>query len=74
MKNSSQNETLIRQIIEDWAKAVRYRDMGGIMANHAANIVMFDVPELFQSTGIDPYCKTWGIFFRHTKPGVFDIQ
>jgi ketosteroid isomerase-like protein len=68
------NEMQIRQLVENWAKAVRDKDMDTILAKHSDDIVMFDVPEPFQSIGIDAYRKTWDIFFKYTKPGVFDIQ
>ncbi len=35
---------------------------------------MYDVPEPFQSKGIDAYRDTWDTFFSGTKPGIFDIQ
>src|ERR1700761_4919665 len=68
------NETQIRQLVENWAKAVRERDMEGILAHHHSDIIMFDVPAPFQSVGIDAYQKTWDIFYKYTKPGVFDIR
>jgi ketosteroid isomerase-like protein len=37
-------------------------------------MIMFDVPEPFQSIGIDAYRRTWETFYRYTKLGVFDIQ
>ncbi len=43
------NEIQIRTLIETWAKAVRERDINGILAHHARDIVMFDVPPPFQS-------------------------
>ena len=74
MNSSNNNEPLIKQLIENWAKAVRNRDMEKILAHHADDIIMFDVPEPFQSIGIDAYKKTWDIFFRYTELGVFDIE
>jgi uncharacterized protein (TIGR02246 family) len=74
MENTNNNEILIRQLVENWAKAVRDKDMDLILAHHADDIVMFDVPEPFQSIGIDAYRKTWDMFFKYTEPGVFDIQ
>jgi uncharacterized protein (TIGR02246 family) len=68
------NEAQIKQLIEKWAKAVRNEDMDAILAHHSDDIVMFDVPPPFQSVGIDAYRKTWDIFFKYTRPGVFDIQ
>jgi ketosteroid isomerase-like protein len=69
-----ENEIQIKQLIENWAKAVRDRDLQKILAYHSDDIVMYDVPKPFQSVGIDAYRKTWDIFFKYTKPGIFDIQ
>jgi ketosteroid isomerase-like protein len=68
------NEVLIRELIENWAKAVRDKDYDAILAHHSKDIVMYDVPEPFQSVGIDAYKKTWDIFFGGTQLGGFDIQ
>ena len=68
------NEEQIRQLVENWAKAVRNKDIDAILAHHSKDIVMYDVPEPFQSVGIDAYRKTWDLFFAFTKSGVFDIQ
>ncbi len=68
------NETLIRQLVENWAQAVRDRDINVILAHHSNDLVMFDVPEPFQSIGIDAYRNTWDMFFKYSEPGVFDIQ
>lgn len=71
---TEENEIQIRQLVEDWAKAVRKKDIDKISAHHSDDIVMYDVPKPFQSIGIDAYRKTWELFFAFTKPGVFDIQ
>jgi ketosteroid isomerase-like protein len=65
----------IREIIERWAKAVRDKDFGGILARHATSILMFDVPPPFESRGIEAYRETWDLFYS-TQPGpiAFDIQ
>jgi ketosteroid isomerase-like protein len=68
------NENEICELIENWAKAVRNKDMAGILNHHSENFVMYDVPEPFESAGIDAYRKTWDMFFKYTKPGVFDIH
>jgi ketosteroid isomerase-like protein len=69
------NETRIRTLIDDWARAVRAKDMDGVLANHANNIVMFDVPLPLQSRGMEEYRKTWELFFDHSPggPGAFDV-
>ncbi len=73
-ENIKENEVQIRQLIEGWAAAVRRGDLKTILAHHADNIVMYDVPKPFQSVGIEAYRKTWDTFFKYTRPGVFDIQ
>jgi hypothetical protein len=47
----------------------------GIRANHAPNILMFDVPPPFLSRGLDAYTSTWQIFFPlQAKPIAFDFE
>ncbi len=46
------NEHEIRRLVEDWAAAVRARDLEGAVAHHADDIVMFDVPLPLQSRGM----------------------
>ncbi|MGH9881033.1 MAG: YybH family protein, partial [Pyrinomonadaceae bacterium] len=68
------DEAAIRDLVENWAKAVRHQDLNGILANHSPDILMFDVPRPLQSRGIEAYRKTWDLFFAWAKDyGVFDI-
>jgi len=68
------NEEQIRQLIENWAEAVRQKNIDNILAYHSDDFIMFDVPPPFQSVGIEAYKKTWDTFFKYTKQGVFDIR
>jgi uncharacterized protein (TIGR02246 family) len=72
-RNSSKAQ--IRALIETWARAVRAKDMDGVLANHTDDIVMLDVPMPLQSKGIGPYKKTWELFFDHNPggPGSFNV-
>lgn len=74
MQKSSDNEKQIRELIENWANAVRNKDIDTILAHHSKDMVMYDVPEPLQSIGIDAYRETWDLFFAFTKKGVFDIE
>jgi ketosteroid isomerase-like protein len=74
MQNSTGNESQIKTLIENWAAAVRNKDIEKTLAHHSNDFVMYDVPEPFQSIGIDEYRKTWDLFFKYTKQGVFDIH
>jgi uncharacterized protein (TIGR02246 family) len=69
------NEAAIRELVESWARAVRAKDLDGILANHSTDILMFDVPPPLQSKGIEAYKKTWELFFSWSNdPVVFDIK
>ena len=73
--NSTTDEAVIRELVENWARAVRAKDLDGILANHSPEILMFDVPLPAQSKGIEAYKKTWDVFFAWFQDsGVFDIQ
>lgn len=68
------DEAEIRKLIENWAEAVRTKNLDGIMAHHSSEILMFDVPPPAQSKGIAAYKKTWDVFFAwFQNSGVFDI-
>ena len=67
--------TQIRTLIEKRAKAVHIGDMEGVLADHAADIVMFDVPPPEDGVrGIDAYRETWPSFFEWQRTGaIFEI-
>lgn len=69
------DEARIRTLVESWAEAVRAKDMDGVLAHHADDIVMFDVPMPLQVRGMDEYRKTWELFFANSPggPGSFDV-
>ena len=59
------DESTIRTLIERWASAAQAGDIEAVVADHAADIVMFDVPPPEDGArGIDAYRKTWPPFFR----------
>ena len=69
------DEARIRSLLEAWADAVRRHDLPAILAHHAPDIVMFDLPPPLQCKGIKAYAQTWDLFFRYHTPGTaFDFQ
>ena len=71
MTDSEQIETLIRS----WAAAVHRGDMEAVLAGHATDIVMFDVPPPDRGVrGIDAYRATWPPFFAWQQEAVFEIE
>src|SRR3954451_25483425 len=69
------DEAQIRTLIERWAAAVHEGDMNTVLADHADEIVMFDVPPPDDGVrGIDAYRDTWPAFFNwQRESGSFDI-
>lgn len=67
--------TQITELIERWARAVHAGDMAGVLADHADDIVMFDVPPPHEGVrGVAAYRHTWPPFFRWQAHGaVFEI-
>ena len=72
----TRNEDQIRTLIERWAEAVHAGDMDGVLADHAHDIVMFDVPPPYDGVrGIDAYRETWPPFFEWQRRGAsFEIE
>ena len=75
MSNGQDAEAAIRALIESWADAVQRQDIETIVARHATNFLMFDVPPPNELRGIDAYRDSWAPFFDHFKDGgVFAIE
>lgn len=70
------NEEQIRTLIGDWTAAVQRCDLAAVLADHADDIVMFDVPPPQQGVrGIDAYRESWAPFFEWLATGaVFEIE
>jgi ketosteroid isomerase-like protein len=74
-ESSSADAVRVRALLEAWADAVRRHDVPAILAHHAPDMVMFDLPPPLQCRGIKSYEQTWELFFRFHRPGAaFDLQ
>lgn len=64
------DERVIREMIEQWADAVHKGDLDTVLADHADDIVMFDVPPPYEGVrGLDAYRATWPSFFEWQATG-----
>jgi uncharacterized protein (TIGR02246 family) len=64
-----ETELHIRTLIERWADAVQRQDLETVMADHATDMVMFDVPPPNELRGIKAYRQSWAPFFEYLKQG-----
>jgi uncharacterized protein (TIGR02246 family) len=72
----SDDEARIRTLITNWAEAVHRGDLDGVLADHAQDIVMYDVPPPHEGIhGLDAYRASWPPFFAWQAQGAsFDIE
>lgn len=75
MDATGTDEAGIRELVRRWAEAVHAGDLDTVVADHADDIVMFDVPPPHDGVrGIDDYRDVWPPFFQWQSSGaVFEI-
>jgi uncharacterized protein (TIGR02246 family) len=67
--NPTDDEAAIRRLIEAWAAAIRAKDLGGVLAHHTDDVLMFDVPPPVAVRGMAAYRETWPPFFTALTQG-----
>jgi len=73
-KEDAMAEDLIRQRVENWAKALRAKDIDGLMSLYAPDIVSFDLDPPLRYGGTDNKRSAWQEFFAlHTGPIGYEI-
>jgi uncharacterized protein (TIGR02246 family) len=71
----SDAEQNVRALFKRWATAVHVGDLDAVLADHADDIVMFDVPPPDDGVrGLAAYRETWPPFFEWQRSGAsFDV-
>ena len=68
-------EALIRQRVEDLAKAIRARDIDGVISLYAPNIVSFDIDPPLRYGGADNKRRAWQEFSAiYTGPIAYEVR
>ena len=62
-KNKAIDEAQIRQLIDGWAKALRAKDVNGVMFGYASDVLTFDIVPPLQYLGTDAYRKNYEEWF-----------
>src|SRR5262245_22084880 len=66
---------LVRERVEKWTKAVRAKDVDGVMSLYAPNIVSFDLDPPLRYGGADNKCQAWQkLFAAFTGPIGYDVN
>jgi ketosteroid isomerase-like protein len=68
-------EALIRQRVKDLAKAIRAKDIDGVMSFYASNIVSFDLDPPLRYAGADRKRRAWQeVFAAYTGPIAYEVR
>ena len=68
-------EALIRQRIEDLAKAIHTKDINGVMSLYASDIVSFDIDPPLRYIGADRKRRAWQeVFAAYAGPIVYEVH
>ncbi len=62
-KDKATGEARIRQLIDGWARALRAKDIEGVMSHYARDILLFDLAPPLQYQGANAYRKNWEEWF-----------
>jgi ketosteroid isomerase-like protein len=74
-KEQAMAEALIRQRVEDWAKAVRAKDVDRVLSLYGPSIVSFDLDPPLRYAGADSKRRAWQEFFAaHTGPIAYEVR
>ena len=66
----TENEDDLRARVHRWIAAIQACDLDGVAADHADDIVLFDVPPPYDGIrGIDAYRDSWPMFFEYLAGG-----
>ncbi|MFD5401366.1 YybH family protein [Streptomyces griseorubiginosus] len=74
--DAGDDEAQIRALVTAWAAAVHRGDLAGVVADHAQDIVLYDVPPPhYGIRGLAAYRAHWPPFFAWQAQGAcFDIE
>jgi uncharacterized protein (TIGR02246 family) len=74
-KEEAMADAVVRQRVEDYAKAVRAKDIDGVMSLYAHDIVSFDVEPPLRYAGAENKRRAWQAFFAaYTGPVSYDVR
>jgi ketosteroid isomerase-like protein len=74
-KEEAVAEALIRERVEDWAKAIHRKDVDGVMSLYAPNIVSFDLDPPLRYAGADNKRHAWQkLFAAYTGSIAYEVR
>jgi uncharacterized protein (TIGR02246 family) len=69
-KGKVNSEAQIRELVDNWVKAVRAKDIDGVMSHYAPDLLSFDVMPPLQYVGAEAYRKLWEMCFNEFQGSI----
>jgi uncharacterized protein (TIGR02246 family) len=74
-ENRMKNEAAIRELIDGFVKAIRAKDMNGVMSVFAPEVVSFDLGPPLQHGGGEAFMKRWQeLFESYQNPLEYEVR
>jgi ketosteroid isomerase-like protein len=74
-ENKTNNEAAIRELIDGFVKAIRAKDINGVMSFFASEVVSFDLGPPLQHGGGETFVKCWQeLFESYQNPIDYEVR
>jgi uncharacterized protein (TIGR02246 family) len=74
-EDKTKNETVIRALIDGFVKAIRAKDINGVMSAFAPEVVSFDLGPPLQHGGGEAFMKRWQkLFESYQSPIDYEVR
>jgi uncharacterized protein (TIGR02246 family) len=74
-ENRTKNEAAIRELVDAFVKAIRAKDMNGVMAVFAHDVVSFDLGPPLEHGGGEAFMKRWQeLFDAYQSPIEYEVR
>ena len=57
--NQTRDEAEIRKLIAAWSRALEAKDLDGLVANYAPDVLLYDVKPPYKSEGVAAVRRVW---------------
>lgn len=71
---TAKNEAAIRELVDGLVRAIRAKDIDGVMASYAADLVAFDTVPPLQFVGASAYEKPWQDVFERYQTLDYEVR
>lgn len=71
---TTKNEAAIRDLIDGLVAAIRAKNIDGVMASYATDLVAFDIVPPLQFVGVRTYKKPWQDVFEHYQTLDYEVR